>query len=443
MLINQFFIYKIAFVIELLVVEHIFLFHLSKRKLFPLYLIIEILLMLLAAAFFPISPDNAFNIIITFISFLFLSILLQFLCYKEKFIIILYFCVIAYSVQFIAYCLDNIFVAWSGIKEDVFGIYTEEALSQGGGEARFTFSSIISFFIYSVVYYGFYLKFALNLKKGEEHIVKNNIITVLSLLTLVSNVIINAIVVFNVKNAINLTFIEFYSITLSLFTVYALFSSLKKNKNEEELRLVKKMLKDSKNNYELSKKNIEMINIKVHDLKHQIRHIGATNAISQKAIEEIEETVSIYDSQISTGNNALDIILTEKSLYCHKNKIKLTCIADGKLLSFLDEVEIYSLFGNLIDNAAHATKKIEQEDKRFIGLSIQNNKSFVTIDIHNFYEGEIRMGPDGFPLTTRSDKENHGFGYKSIVYLVKKYNGEISLSTDNGTFEVNIIFPIV
>lgn len=441
-MINQFFIYKIAFVLELLVSEYLFLMHLTKRKLFYLRVIFISLALISLAAFSPLKPDTPILIIINFFSFLTFSVILQLFCYKEKIITILYFCLIAYSVQFIAYCLDNIFVSLSGIKDNVFGVYTEEALTQGGEDFSFTFASIISFFIYGVTYHFFYMIYQFNMKNNEEYKITSKTIIILSIIATFSNVIVNAFVVFNVKKVEELLFIEFYSVALSFFTVHILYTTLKRNKTEAELEMVKKMFKSSKDNYELSKKNIEMINIKVHDLKHQIHSIGVSNAISPKAIQEIEEIVSIYDSQIQTGNKALDIILTEKSLYCYKNRIKLSCIADGKLLSFLDEVELYSLFGNLIDNAAHATKKVTNEEKRYIGLSIQNNRGFVTINIHNFFNGIYKLDENGFPLTTRSDKENHGFGMKSIRYIVERHDGEINFDIHDDIFEVNIIFPL-
>ena len=33
-------------------------------------------------------------------------------------------------------------------------------------------------------------------------------------------------------------------------------------------------------------------------------------------LDEIERSIQIYDSTIETGNEVLDTVLTEKSLYC-------------------------------------------------------------------------------------------------------------------------------
>lgn len=65
-----------------------------------------------------------------------------------------------------------------------------------------------------------------------------------------------------------------------------------------------------------------------------------------------------------TGNETLDIVLTDKLLYCEKNNVTITCIADGKSLSFMSEEDIYSLFGNALDNAVLAVEQLPEPYQR-------------------------------------------------------------------------------
>lgn len=63
--------------------------------------------------------------------------------------------------------------------------------------------------------------------------------------------------------------------------------------------------------YEITKKNIELINMKCHDLKHYVFAVGDVDE---------KNMVDICDSAYKTGNEALDIVLMEKSLICkHEN----------------------------------------------------------------------------------------------------------------------------
>ena len=101
------------------------------------------------------------------------------------------------------------------------------------------------------------------------------------------------------------------------------------------------------------------------------------------------------------------------------------------------------MFGNAVDNAISAVRKIADTDKHTIGLNVSQVKDFVTVNINNYYEGELDYtAGGGLPSTTKKDKENHGYGLKSIIYIAEKYGGKVSVKASGGVFDLNIIFPI-
>ena len=103
------------------------------------------------------------------------------------------------------------------------------------------------------------------------------------------------------------------------------------------------------------KENIDLINIKCHDMKHKIRLLTNGKNFSNEERESIDKSITIYDSSLKTGNEALDVILTEKAFICNEKNVKFTCVIDGTLISFINETDIFSLFGNIMDNALNAT----------------------------------------------------------------------------------------
>ena len=66
----------------------------------------------------------------------------------------------------------------------------------------------------------------------------------------------------------------------------------------------------------------------------------------------------------------------------------------------------------------------------------------MTINVQNSYNGKIEFGADGLPLTTKADKNYHGFGVKSMKYLVEKYGGDMFVEADDGIFKLNILLPV-
>lgn len=191
--------------------------------------------------------------------------------------------------------------------------------------------------------------------------------------------------------------------------------------------------------YRTSKANVEMVNIKCHDMKHQISHITSTT--DPDAIRELEQIISVYDSSLQTGNEILDVCLMEKKLLCEKNSIKLDCIANGQCLSFMQPSDLFSLFGNALDNAMEAVCKLDDVEKRIIFVSVKEELGMAIIHVENNYTGELIMA-DGIPRTSKDDEFYHGYGVKSIRMVVEKYDGNMALLPQNGIFNLNIAIPV-
>lgn len=191
--------------------------------------------------------------------------------------------------------------------------------------------------------------------------------------------------------------------------------------------------------YRTSKANVEMVNIKCHDMKHQISHITSTT--DPNAIRELEQIISVYDSSLQTGNEILDVCLMEKKLLCEKNSIKLDCIANGQCLSFMQPSDLFSLFGNALDNAMEAVCKLDDVEKRIIFVSVKEELGMAIIHVENNYTGELIMA-DGIPRTSKDDEFYHGYGVKSIRMVVEKYDGNMALLPQNGIFNLNITIPV-
>jgi len=229
-----------------------------------------------------------------------------------------------------------------------------------------------------------------------------------------------------------------YDIISCLFTLSIQYTMLKRSSMKQEMQILEHMLYLQKQQFKTSKDTIDIINIKCHDLKHQISQLEGR--LSESELNELKDAISIYDLSVKTGNDVLDVILAEKSLKCWQNAIKLNCMVDGAILSFMRSSDIYSLFGNAIDNAIDAVQKLEDPDKRVISLSVKRAMGMVAIHIENYYKGALSFEND-LPKTTKKDVRYHGFGLKSIKMIAQKYNGFMSFDASNYIFKLNILLP--
>ena len=125
----------------------------------------------------------------------------------------------------------------------------------------------------------------------------------------------------------------------------------------------------------------------------------------------------------------LDTILTSKNEVCLKQKIAMTVAADGKLLKDIHVMDLCTIFGNALDNAIEHEVQIEELGKRRIRVTVSQKYKFACIVIENYFEGEMD-GTGRLPQTTKKDKEYHGYGLKSILHAVQKYDGYMNVNVE-------------
>ena len=231
-----------------------------------------------------------------------------------------------------------------------------------------------------------------------------------------------------------------YYLAADALVLFVMFGLLSESRQSKELDILEQLLYAEQRKQAVTQETIDIINMKCHDLKHQIARLRQGNSADDEYIREVENAIQIYDISVKTGNDMLDNVLMEKLLYCEKYDIQLTCMADGEKLGFMKSSDIYSLFGNALDNAIESVIREEDVEKRIISFNVSGRERFLKIHIENYLSGELEI-KDGLPVTTKADKKYHGYGMMSIRHIVQKYSGELSVSCENGVFALNIVIP--
>lgn len=218
------------------------------------------------------------------------------------------------------------------------------------------------------------------------------------------------------------------------------FDTFRISQKEQELEVARQLIAQKEQQYHMSKETMDAIRRKSHNLKYELSALHAGQG-QQKHIDEAIAMVDSFDADLHTGNETLDVIFTEKNLYCRQLQITFVCMIDGAKLGFMAATDQYVLFGNMIDNAVNAVQKLEDPAQRSIYLNVHTQKGFLLVRMENPFVGELRFR-NGLPLTTSGDEENHGFGMTSIRLIAEKYGGSISTRADSNVFYLNILFPL-
>lgn len=231
---------------------------------------------------------------------------------------------------------------------------------------------------------------------------------------------------------------------LYILTVLYLQTALfRKSEIKQELDTLNLLWHQQKAQYQMSKETIDLINRKCHDLKHQVAAMRTLSSEEgrEQYLQEIEDSVQIYDCMVQTGNETLDTVLTEKRLLCEAGGITVNCVADGSQVGFMDPVDLYTILGNALDNAMEGVKAFPNREMRVIDVLIHTRQRFLVLSVTNPLKEALTFR-EGLPVSIKPKDGYHGFGMRSMRYTVHKYGGELTVETKNGCFSLRIMIPL-
>jgi len=411
---------QLIFLTELLIAEFLLLTKKKRNSFFFLRLLLSLVLCYGFVICWPVSPTSISEMIEYFVIFL-ITIACILFCYKITIWDCLYRCITGLIIQHGSYSIITI-----------FAFFKEELI------ISLPLLIAVNLFIFFLEY-----KFLSNrIMDDDTKLEDHKSLLIFSFFVIGTTVFLNSfrsLYSTRTDSALNII-TSIYSLLCCIFSIFLLVGFLEKMQLQNELEILNHLWHNDQKHFQASQQNMELLNLYCHDLKHLIHMIekeGTQTDYTKKVAKEME----VYDSSITTNNRALDVILTEQSIYCKQNQITLTCMADGKQLDFIETTDLYSVFGNLIGNAIEAVMKLEDPNQRIISLIISRANNFIRIHIENYYTGHLTMVND-LPQTSKSQKAIHGYGLKSVKHMVEKYNGNLVLETVDNIFCVNIIIPI-
>ena len=228
-----------------------------------------------------------------------------------------------------------------------------------------------------------------------------------------------------------------FSLFFAVFVLFVQRFNLFWVKDLQEQEAASNFHKHYKDRVEKQQFGMQLINRKVDELKDQITDILSKQNIDSEVLDELQSAISIFDSGIQTGNDALDVLLTQKSLALSLKNVQTSVVIEGEALSFMDVADINAFFGNAIDNAMEYLDTVD-EDKRFLRISSTRNRSLLMVRIENYCNADLTFGSDGRPHSTKGD--SNGYGTNSIKSVALKYGGTASFAREGDLFVVTALF---
>lgn len=403
----------------------------SRRKCFPLLLTLGIAMCL--ASNFGLSVlrtnyDNLYTRILVYSLAYFSLLALLFLCYQEPPVNILLNWCAGVAVQGIPSRLFSMLVALCGNNpQKTISLFAD---------SNFIRDWILHYGIQIVIILVLYVMFqhaqCLNADKQTVNRIVN-----LSMFFALWMIFIHAFSREYMSESNTLYMIIHVCCTTFSATVLILRKDiLSQNLYRQEITMMEKLLSEERKLYDSAKENIDIVNMRCHDLKHQLEDLSYK--LTEGELLHLKEAIKIYDNSIKTGSEVLDIVIYEKQLVFDKEGIRFTVMADGSLLSFMRTTHTYALFNNALGNALEAVRKLPDPEMRVIDLTVCRAGNMLEITVSNYYNGELN--PDN--ATTKEDRNQHGWGIKSMKYIAELYGGTLSTSANGFLFELCCWIPI-
>ena len=239
----------------------------------------------------------------------------------------------------------------------------------------------------------------------------------------------------SVRNEVAVLSESLYSILTGIFILILQFGVMERARLSRDVDEMRRMLRQQRAQYEAGKSSMELVNEKYHDLKALLRSFHGQIPAGQ--MEKLEKGVQEYDVYIHTGNAALDVLLTERRALCAGRGIELTTLVHGPDLAFMEELDLYTLFGNALDNAVEAVGRLPEDRQKFISLTVTREGNMVSVHMENPFAGQLTFA-DGLPRSQR-DPRYHGFGMRSMERIVQKYGGTLSAGQQDGVFSLDML----
>lgn len=217
----------------------------------------------------------------------------------------------------------------------------------------------------------------------------------------------------------------------------------KDNQTKLEYELMKEKEKYSKESMEIIKRSNEELREFKHDLKNYLLPLQeAMGTMPQsemaKVWEKINQKIEDVQTLIQTGNSYVDSMINTKITLARSEKVDVKCTILSKMEG-IDNLEFCSVFGNLMDNAIEAERKVIE--KKEIIIFVEEKMGYLRLEIQNKIEKSV-LNENSSLNTTKKDTSSHGIGHKSVKRTMQKVGGALKYYETGDLFCAEAVFPI-
>ena len=210
----------------------------------------------------------------------------------------------------------------------------------------------------------------------------------------------------------------------AVFLVFAQLASVDREKDYLFMQKETQKMQTDLRYYEILEKKNDTLRIYAHDAKN---HLLALKALTSEPealayIDSMQNSLSEYGKVKITGNHLLDVMLDRYQTQSELNGISFSVIQCTDVSKAMNDYDLVTILGNLLDNAIEAASQTEQKT---VSVSIKRDIRFVIIEILNSCDVSPDKDKNGRWKTSKDEKKLHGIGLKSVQHALTKLGGDM------------------
>lgn len=182
-------------------------------------------------------------------------------------------------------------------------------------------------------------------------------------------------------------------------------------------------------------------------LRHDFRqHLRVISGLTESGnLDALKTYLHQYESEIGDApallcsNPAVDAIAGYYALWASQKQIPIHWNLNLPDQLSLPEADLCMLMGNLLENALLASENLPPEERDVSVVCQMLSPAMLGLIVENRYDGTLKRHGDTLYSTRHS---GCGMGLISVKSAVRKYNGQLTMSTENKTFRVHILLNL-
>lgn len=235
------------------------------------------------------------------------------------------------------------------------------------------------------------------------------------------------------------------SFLLLMLVAYIMFYVLAKEHDQRtELLVTKKSEIDALSMAKVTRDSYERIREMRHEIKNHDAYVlalleaGEYEKAKDYFVDQAHERAGVLN-YVSSGNLLVDGVVNSKMSLARSQGVEIhSVLAVPPELPF-EEGDIFRLLANMLDNAIEGTLASDSKQGP-IGLKFIPTAGYYLVVVSNPCRSHsIKHNNAGDLVSTKKDKDIHGFGTKVIRQIAEKYQGTARFVVENGTFTASVM----